>query len=86
MPRPQPKERTMAVQRSRPGTHNVKTGKRVGPDYPMHEFENPVNADIEHYYNANTDERTLESPNENTVTGAGLPLHKKKYAGYWEGN
>lgn len=76
----------MSVKRSRPGsTTAVRTGKHVGPDYPESHFRNPVNAGIEHEYEMGADNKTLESPNENTVTGAGLPLHKNGYDKLWEG-
>lgn len=76
----------MSVKRSRPGsTTAVRTGKDVGPDYPETNWRNPVNAGVEHTYEEFQEHKTLDSPNENTVTGAGLPLHKKKYAEYWEG-
>lgn len=75
----------MAMKRGRPGSSQVRTGKRVGPDYPAEDFRNPFNAGEERMYDAGDGKRTLVSPTENTVTGADQPLHKGKYDRYWEG-
>jgi hypothetical protein len=75
----------VANERSRPGNRNVRKGKRVGPDYPEELFSNPLNAEIETWYDQGEDNKALVSPNHETVTGVGLPLHKGKYVKYFEG-
>jgi len=57
----------MSVKRSRPGHHEVRKGRAVGPDYPEENFANPWNMGIDHEY-GDTTSKTLEGP---TSTPAG---------------
>jgi len=73
----------MSVKRSRPGTHPVRTGKAVGPDYPEANFRNPFNAGVDSEY-GNTEDKTLEGPTD-TPGGMGIGPIRHDYNELFEG-
>jgi hypothetical protein len=71
----------MAAERSRPGSHSVRKGKAVGPDYPEARYRNPFDDERDHY-TGGEGEKTLYSP-VNTPSGIPSELHHG-YNDYWE--
>ena len=59
-------------------------GKPVGSGYPEECFRNPFNAEIDKQYEAGENAKSLVSPTEVTVTGAGIAIHENTYNAYWE--
>ncbi len=75
----------MAEQKGERGNTTGKKGARVGSSYPDSHYNNPFNDGIDELYEEGNTSKTLDSPTANTIDHAGLPLHKKRYDGYWEG-